>query len=200
MIDPQKSHVLTLAGRYFAVLSVLPYVLLIFVIFFMASLVLVSLWVQNIYAILEILMLPSLLGSAMLLPFLAVFILMMRWHGKRRLELDNSGLTMVLPNEKSVFIPWDFLRAVELRFARPNIVQCTLVSPALRFTFTNLELNLEHRLPLKNVFKEGFDVVKLREFLYYLHRKAPHLSWRMGASFKTKYNVAHPPYDLEKLT
>jgi hypothetical protein len=199
VIDTEKSFTLHLAGRYYAVLSVLPYIFLIFVVFFLASLVLVSLWVQNVFDILEILMLPTILGSAMLLPFLGVFLFMIRWHGKRRLDLDNTGVTMVLPNEKKVFIPWEFLGAVELRFARPNTVQCTLVSPAIRFTFTNLELNLEQRLPLRNVFTDGFDVVKLREFLYYLHRKAPHLSWRMGESFKDKFKIHYPPYDLEKL-
>ena len=124
---------------------------------------------------------------------------MIRWHGKRRLDLDNQGITMVLPNERAIFVPWEYLVAVELRFTKPRIVQCTLVSPVLRFSFSNLEFNLDGRLPLKQVFEQGFRVEKMRELLYHLHRMAPHLSWRTGESFKEKFKIYYPPYDLEKL-
>lgn len=200
IVKDESAFTVNLLGRYYSVLSVLPYILLTLVFFFIACFFFVMIITPNVYEVFEILLLPFLLGMAMFLPFSVVFIFMIRWHGKRRLEFDNSGVTMVLPNEKSVFVPWEYLIAVELRFAKPNLVQCTLISSAMKFSFSNLEINLQERVPLKSVFAEGFGVEKLRELLYYLHRKAPQMSWRMGDSFKQKYNVLHPPYDLERMT
>ncbi len=199
MMEPQNHFSVQLFGRYFATLSVLPYLLLTVVLFFIACFFLVMILVQDIQAVFEIVLMPFILGLALMSPFLLIFLFMIRWHGKRRLDLDNQGITMVLPNEKSVFIPWEYLLAVELRFSKPKLVQCTLISPALRFSFSNLEYNLDSRLPLKDVFVRGFEVVKLREFLYHLHRKAPNLTWRISESFKEKYQIYYPPYDLEKL-
>ncbi len=198
-MEAERHFTLQLFGRYYAVLTVLPYVLLALIFFFLSCFFLVLIMFQNIHTVFEILLLPSILSAAMMIPFLTVFLFMIRWHGKRRIDVDNTGITMVLPNQKSVFVPWGFLRAVELRYSKPNLVQCTLISPALRFSFSNLELNLKSRVPLDRVYDEGFTVEKLREFLFYLHRMAPHLSWRMGESFKDKYKIVYPPYDLEKM-
>ena len=200
MTDPfEAARTVVLSGRYNAVLSVLPYILLTLVFFFIACFFLVLILFQDVHTVFEILLLPFVLGMAMLIPFLGVFLFMIRWHGKRRMELDNSGATLIFPKGKSVYVPWEFMIAVELRYSKPNLIHCTLVSPAMRFSFSNLEVNLEHRVPLNRVFMDGFDVVKLRDFLYYLHRKAPQISWRMGESFKERYKIKHPPYDLEKL-
>lgn len=198
-MDAERHFSIQLFGRYFAVLTVLPYMFLALVFFFFACFFLVLIMFQDIHTVFDILLLPSILSAAMMIPFLTVFLFMIRWHGKRRIDLDNTGITMVLPNQKSVFVPWGFLRAVELRYSKPNTVQCTLISPALKFSFSNLELNLESRVPLNRVFEDGFTVDKLREFLFYLHRMAPHLSWRMGESFREKYKIVYPPYDLEKM-
>ena len=199
MKEPVPGYTVYLLGRYYATLSVLPYLLATVIFFFIACFFLVSILFQDMRVVFDILLLPFLLGMAIMMPFTLIFLFMIRWHGKRRLEMDPNGMTLVLPNDKQVFIPWDYLIAVELRFSKPRLIQCTLVTPGLRFSFNNLEINLDGRRPLKLVYEEGFGVEKLREFLYYLHRVAPHMSWRMSQSFRDQYRIHHPPYDLEKL-
>ena len=193
------SFTIKLGGRYNALLSILPYLIVAVVFFFAAAFLFVWLILKDGTQSFQIVFLPFMMGSALLLPLAAVFILMIRWHGKRRIEADPEGITMVLPNEKSVYVPWEYLVAVELRFSKPRLVQVTLVSAALRFSFSTVEFNLQKRLPLKQVFVRGFELDKIREFLYYLHRAAPKLSWRMSQPFKDQFSVFYPPYDLEKL-
>lgn len=188
-----------LLGRYYAILSVLPYLILGLVAFFGIAFIGVQLLFNDVSTSFEIVLLPFLLSTALGMPFLVIFLYMIRWHGKRRMIFDNTGLTMVLPGEKQVFVPWEFLLAVELRFQTPRMVVCTLVSGAIRFTFSTLELNLEGRVGLKNVYSAGFEMDKMRELLYYLHRKNRNLSWRITPDFKEQFNIKYPPYDLEKL-
>lgn len=191
--------VVYLFGRYFAILSVLPYLIFAVVLFFGAAFVGVLLLFRNPRESIEIVLLPFMLSAALGMPFLAAFVFMIRWHGKRRIELDNEGLTMVLPGEKQVYVPWEFLLAVELRFQKPRMVVCTLISGAIKFSFSTLEINLDRRVSLRNVYSAGFEMDKMREFLYYLHRKNRHLSWRISPEFKEQFNIHYPPYDLEKL-
>lgn len=196
-IEPNLT--VNLTGRYYAMLSVLPYLLLGILAFFTAAFVAILLLVRNPSASFEIVLMPFLVGSAVAVPFLTAFMFMIRWHGKRRLELDQEGITLVLPGERQVYVPYAFLLAVELRFTLPKLVVCTLVSGALRFSFTTLELNLSERASIKKVFLEGFALEKMREFLYHLHKRNSTLAWRITPEFKKQFNVSYPPYDLEKM-
>jgi len=198
-VSEDKAFSVYLFGRYFAILSILPYLLLTIVLFFIASFLLAIVLANDMLAAFKLVLMPFMLGGALMALFLIVFLVMIRWHGKRRLDVDENGIAVVLPNEASVLVPWEFLVAVELRFAKPKLVQCTLISPRIRFTFSNLEFNLEERQPIKRLFENAFALDKTREFLYYLHRKAPHLSWRVSESFRDRFKVAYPPYDLEKM-
>ncbi len=188
-----------LFGRYFAILSVLPYFLLVIVLFFVASFFLAMILAGGALESFKLVLMPFMLGGALTAPFLAIFLIMIRWHGKRRLDVDANGVTMVMPNGSSVYVPWEFLAAVELRFTKPKMVHCTLISPRIRFSFSNLEFNLEQRQPINQLFPKAFDLDKTRGFLYYLHRKAPHLSWRLTEAFRERFKVHYPPYDLEKM-
>ena len=199
MTEPEKSFSLHLFGRYYAALSILPYFLAALVLFFLVCLIFVTFLFQDGMVGFRIVLVPCLLGSALLAPFLAFSFFIIRWHGKRRIELDNSGITMVFPNGKSAFVPWEFLLAVELRFSSPRLVNCTLVAAAVRFSFNNLEINLEERVPFNQVFEKGFGLEKTRNFLYYLQRRVPHLTWRTSTPFQERFKIFNPPYDLEKL-
>lgn len=188
-----------LFGRFWAIISMLPALalvcLFVFVLTFLAVWTVMGDFSESFLLVLA----PFGLASAVLLPFLVVFLYVLRWHGRRRLEMDEEGVTMVLPNERSVFVPWEFLLAVELRFNKPRLVSVTLVSSALRFSFSTLELNLNGVVAFPRIFKKGFELNELRELLYHLHQKSPRLSWRMGQSFKDQFLMSRPPYDLEKL-
>ena len=199
MSQPEKEITVYLFGRYYATLSVLPYLLLAVLLFFIACFVFLMIILEDAMESFRYVMMPFMLGSVLLAPFLIFFLLIIRWHGKRRLDMDDNGITVVQPNDREVFIPWEYLVAVELRFAMPRLVQCTLVSPAIRFSFSNLEFNLSARQPINLLYEKGFEMEKMRDFLYYLHKKAPHLSWRLAESFKEQFNLRYPPYDLEKL-
>ncbi|MDJ0836807.1 MAG: hypothetical protein QNK37_09840 [Acidobacteriota bacterium] len=199
MTDLKDNFTVPLFGRYYAFISMLPYLVLLGLFLFTACFFAVWGLVDEVKEIFEIVILPFVLAGAIMIPFLFVIIYILRWHGKRRVECDGEGLTMVLPNKHSVFVPWPFLRAVELRFTKPRQVTITLISAAIRFSFSTLEMNLTGREALKEVYRKGFALDELRGFLYHLHIKAPHLSWRMTQAFKDQFNISHPPYELEKL-
>lgn len=188
-----------LYGRFYAFMSMLPYMVLVALFFFAACFVLVWTLIGDLGESFQIVIVPFLLAGGLLTPFVLVVLYMLRWHGRRRLELDQTGVTMVLPNKRAIFVPWEFLVAVELRFSKPRLVQVTLISAAMRFSFSTLEINLDGWTPLNEIFKQGFALDQVREFLYYLHHKAPQLSWRLTQGFKDQFNIHHPPYDLEKL-
>lgn len=189
----------SLLGRYYALTSILPYIIVSMLVFFGLAFVAVLLLLHDSKEAFQAVIVPFLLSTAIGVPFLVASLYMLHWHGKRRLDFDEQGVTMVLPGEKQVYVPWEFLFAVELRFQKPRLVVCTLVTGAMRFTFSNLELNLEHRHTLKNVYALGFEMDKLRELLYHLHRMNRNLSWRTTPEFKQQFNILYPPYDLEKL-
>lgn len=193
------SFTLYLYGRYFAFVSMLPYLVLISLFFFGACFFAVWPIAGSLEESFEIVIIPFLLAAMVIIPFLFVFLFILRWHGKRRIEGDGEGVTMVLPNHTSVFVPWSFLLAVELRFAKPRWVTVTLVSSAMRFTFSNLEVNLGRRVPLRQIYVTGFDLETIRDFLYHIHGRAPQLSWRMSQSFKDQFGITHPPLELEKM-
>lgn len=198
-IDYDSNRVLFLSGRYHAMLSILPFVVLAIIVFFLVAFGFVLVIIKDPMESFKIVLMPFMMGMVVMTPLAMIFMFMIRWHGKRRIEMDEEGITMVLPGERSVYVPWEYLVAVEMRFTKPRLVNITLVSAALRFSFSTVEINLEGRKPLKQVFQSGFELDKIREVLYYLHRKAPHLSWRMSQNFKEQFNIFYPPYDLEKL-
>jgi len=190
---------LYLFGRYFAFLSMLPYMIGVALFFF--ALCFFAVWpiAGSLQESFQIVIVPFILASAVIIPFLFLFLYILRWHGKRKVVCDLEGVTMILPNKTSVFVPWAFLLAVELRYAKPRWVTVTLVSSAMRFSFSNLEMNLDGRVPIREIYKQGFDLERARELLYHIHRHAPRVAWRMSQSFKDHFNVMHPPYELDKL-
>ncbi|CAM2007445.1 hypothetical protein [Acanthopleuribacter pedis] len=197
--EPEQTYSVYLQGRYFATLSMLPYVLLILVVFFIAAFLFTLAFLQDGAESFRITLMPFLLGTAVLSPVGLVILFMIRWHGRRRVDLTEGGMSLVTPNGQELFVPWQHLHAVELRFNPPRVVTCTLVTPITSFTFTNLELNLASRLPLAEVYQKGFELATLRDFLYYLYRRAPQAQWRLGESFQERFKVYYPPYDLEKM-
>ncbi|CAM2067023.1 hypothetical protein SCOR_16720 [Sulfidibacter corallicola] len=196
---PYDTFSIYLHGRYYATLSMLPWLVLMMLLFFGAAFLLVMMFLQDPFQSFRITLMPLLMGVAVLSPLLVIILFMIRWHGKRRLDFTEEGVSLVAPNGRAIFVPWQHLHAVELRFNMPKLVTCTLVTPITNFSFTNLEFNLEGRVPLDKISEKGFDLVKLRDFLYYLHRVAPKLQWRLGESFQQRFKVYYPPYDLEKM-
>ncbi len=197
--DPAENYSVYLQGRYFATLSMLPYVLLMLVLFFITSFLFALLFLQDGPTSFRITLMPFMLGTAVLSPVGLVILFMIRWHGRRRVDLTDGGMSLVTPNGSELFVPWQHLHAIELRFNKPKVVTCTLVTPIINFSFTNLELNLESRLPAAEIYQKGFDLATLRDFLYYLYRKAPQAQWRLGESFQDRFKIFYPPYDLEKM-
>lgn len=199
VIDFPPVFTIHLFGRYFATLSIMPWVFALVLAFFAVAYVFTWIILRNPVETFQVVLVPVILGSLLLLPFVVAGIFMIRWHGKRRMEMDEQGITLVLPGEKSVYVPWEYLLAVELRFRAPKLVVCTLVSRALRFNFSTLEINLHQRVAMRDVFEKGFDLDKMRHLLYYLHRQNPNLVWKTTPEFKEQFKVFYPPYDLEKL-
>lgn len=189
----------SLRGRYFATLAMLPYMALTMLFFVAMSWVFSSIILGDFAEAFMVVLMPVFWGVTLLVPIGIFFILLIRWHGKRRIDVTEGGFTIVAPNGHEVPIPWMHLNAVEMRFSKPRLVQCTLVTPVIKFSFSNLEFNLEARPPIKELYAEGFDLERMRQFLYYINRKAPDAHWKMSPAFAEQFRVHFLPYDLEKM-
>lgn len=198
-MEEQEPFTIYLTGRYYAALTMLPMLVVFVVLFFLAAFFLAWIIFADAAKAGSIILLPFVLGSVMLAPVVACMIFIIKWHAKRHIDCESDGITMMNPKGRGVFVPWDQVYAVELRYSKPNTLHCTLVTPHLRFTFSNIEMNLQRPCRIQDLPTQGFAVEKFREFLYYLKKKSPNLKWRMGQSFKSKYKIHYPPYDLEKL-
>lgn len=188
-----------LRGRYFATLTMMPYIALAMLFFVFMIWILAAIILGSVGEGLVVVLMPVIWGSTILIPFVVFILAILRWHGKRRIDVTPEAFTIVAPNGHEVPIPWMHLNAVELRFNKPRLVQCTLVTPILKFTFSNLEFNLESRPAISRLFIDGFDLERFRQFLYYVSRKAPDAHWKMSEDFAKQFKVNFLPYDLEKM-
>ena len=188
-----------LAGRYWAFMSVFPLFLFGFVLFFAAAFFAVSLVMGEPLDAFDIILAPFATAALCLGLLLGTTLWILRWHGRRSLEILETGMLYTQGKREPVFVRWTDLNAVELRYAKPNIIHCTLKTPFWEFSFSNLDLNLVRRVPFSQVFEEGFRVDRVRQFLFLLKKMAPQLEWRLGTSFQSRYQIFYPPYDLERL-
>jgi len=195
----QASFAVQLAGRYWAMLSMLPLFLTGLIGLYLAALLLVSWLLASAEEAFFVTLAPFLSGIVFLVLMLGTALWILRMHGRRTLEILPEGILLTVHNLEPVFVRWTDLRVVELRYARPSIVQCTLRTPFWEVAFSNLDLNLVGRVAFTQVFAQGFRVDRMRQFLQLLNKMSPRLEWRMGASFQLRYQILSPPYDLEHL-
>lgn len=195
----QTRNRISLAGRYFAALSMLPYILLAVAGFFLLAFILVALIIQDPEKSFFVVFTPFVLGCILMAPMFLFFLFLMKWHGRRTMDVLPEGILVVNPRGSTLFLRWDHLVAVELRFAMPRIVSCSLLTPSIRFSFTNLEINLTRRGHLRYVFEEGFRLDRMRQLLQFFHLGAPHMEWRVSQGFQDRFRVFYPPYDLENM-
>lgn len=189
----------SLRGRYFATLAMIPYIGLGLLFFVLVGWAFSSIMLSSVSEGFTVVLMPLLWALTLLVPVAMFLILLIRWHSKRRIDVTDTEFTIVAPNGHELPIPWMHLNAVELRFTKPRLVQCTLVTPVIKFSFSNLEFNLEARPPINRLYADGFDLERLRQFLYYISRKAPDAHWKMSNTFAQEFRVHFLPYDLEKM-
>jgi hypothetical protein len=188
-----------LAGRYWAMLSMLPLFLAGIIGLYLAVLLLVSWLLGSAAESFFVILLPFLSGVIFLSMMLGTALWILHWHGRRTMEILPEGILLTVHGREPVFVRWADLRVVELRYARPSVVHCTLRTPFWELSFSNLDLNLVGRVAFTQVFAQGFRVDRMRQFLQLLNKMSPRLEWRMGASFQLRYQILSPPYDLEHM-
>ncbi|PIE02392.1 MAG: hypothetical protein CSA81_07730 [Acidobacteria bacterium] len=190
---------LKLSGRFYSALSFVPVLLGGAVLFYVLTSMLVFLVLQDLMLSFDVVFLPFMLAFFFAVPLYLGFLFILKWQANRYLRITQAGLTFVNTNKRETFSSWDQLQAVELRFARPRTVQCTMVFTNITINFTNLEINLDTPVQLPTVFKRGFEYDKMRDFLLLVDNMSPKCSWKMSNSFKVQFGINFPPYDLEKL-
>jgi hypothetical protein len=188
-----------LRGRYFATLAMLPYMAIAMLFFVLMGWAFSTIVMGSVSEGFSIVLEPVFWGITLLVPIGVFLLFLIRWHSQRRIDVTEESFTIVAPNGHEVCIPWMHLNAVELRYTQPRLVQCTLVTPVIKFSFSNLEFNLEQRPRIKRLYIDGFDLERFREFLYYINRKAPNAHWKMSDDFAEQFRVHFLPYDLEKM-
>jgi hypothetical protein len=197
----QSTSTLTvrLAGRYYAAFSLIPYLLgLGFLLFCLVGFG-VFLILQDPLTTFEIVALPLFLFFFFCGTLFVSFLLILRWHSKRYLEISQGGIRFVHLNQKEIQFPWSHLLSVEMRFARPRTVQCTLIFPQYRFSFTNLEINLEQVSWLGGMFHQGFRYDKMRDFLMLLDNMNSKIIWKMSPSFQAQFSIRFLPEELSRM-
>ena len=188
-----------LSGRFWALLSVFPVFLFGFILLMASAFMMSWLVLKDGIEAFELMMAPFLSGIVFLIILFALGLWLMRWYGKKTLEILPEGMLLTTGEKEPVFVRWTDLAAVELRFNPPNLVQCSLKTPFWEFGFSNLDLNLVGRVPFHLVYKEGFRIDRMRQFLLLLKKVSPQLQWRLAKSFQDRYHIYYPPYDLERM-